>query len=103
MIKTALKLVGLSAAGLAAYLYLSDRKPSEFAKTTYDSTKDKIQSFSNVLDHKNDFSVKLTQMQDELSKSKPTLEAMSRDISEYQFKIKPHLDLINQRINNMTK
>lgn len=103
MIKSMLKLLGLSAAGLAAYLVVTKRDPKEFANSVYSSTRDKINGVSNVLDQKNKLTANISKLQDEVSKSKPTIEAMQRDIDEYQFKINPHVDLINQRINNITK
>lgn len=103
MIKSMLKLLGLSAAGLATYLYVTKRNPKEFTNSIYLSTKDKIDGVSNVLKQKNKVTKNISRLQDEISKSKPTIENMQRNIDEYQFKIKPHVDLINQRINNITK
>lgn len=103
MIKSMIKLAGLSAVGLAAYLYVNKKDPKEFANEVYLGTKLLVSDVQKTVAAKDNLSHNIAKLQDQLGKSKPVLSNMQQDVDEFQFKTKPHLDLITQRINNITK
>ncbi|UQS85252.1 hypothetical protein MOO46_01300 [Apilactobacillus apisilvae] len=101
--KTFLKILGVSAAGFATYLYVNKKNPSSFIKDISNNTKGSLDDSRKINESRKDLQKNIQKLQGELKKSTPIFEGMQKDISDFQFKINPRLEMIQKRIDHLQK
>ncbi|WP_105955909.1 hypothetical protein [Apilactobacillus quenuiae] len=101
--KNILKILGVSAAGLATYMYVNKKNPSIFFKNLSTDAKESFERSQKVNDSRKSLQQNIQKLQKELKKSTPVIEQLQKDISDFQFKINPRIDMIKDRINHLQK
>lgn len=101
--KNILKIMGISAAGLATYLYVNKKDPKNFFKNLSTDAKESFERSKRVNDSRKSLQKNVQKLQQELKKSTPVIEQLQKDINDFQFKISPRIDMIKDRINHLQK
>lgn len=101
--KSFLKLVGLSSAGLAIYLYSKKETPQEFFNNLKNEFLVKKEQVYSVKDAKENFTNSLANFKQQLPAINKVSNELKRDIDEFTFMIEPRIEEINKYIEDLNK
>lgn len=90
-------------ASLAAHLYRKRQSPIAFAEETVDYVRAKKKALADVNQRQKNVRKRLSAFESELEKAQPVIDDLSKSADRFQFKIQPHLDVINQRLNHLNQ
>ncbi|KRK97902.1 hypothetical protein FD04_GL000875 [Secundilactobacillus odoratitofui DSM 19909 = JCM 15043] len=86
---------------LTMHLINKRQSPVDFATETWQTAKAKKEQLSEVVRQEQVVSDRLNQLQAELDKAQPAIDSLQIAANEFEFKIKPHFDLINDRLASL--
>lgn len=83
-------------ASLAVHLYRKQQSPMAFIQETVDHVRARKTALNNVRQQATVVQSRLANLQTELQKAQPAIDSIESAVDQFQFKIQPHLDAINQ-------
>ncbi|MCL0329522.1 hypothetical protein [Apilactobacillus xinyiensis] len=95
------KFSGISLAALGAYLFFKKESPKEFVYRSKNTLDETITDISNWNDKKQQLDDSVKNLNKEILKSKNTLNLVNKDIERFEFKVKPHIQKINEKVNEL--
>lgn len=88
-------------ASLAVHLYRKQQSPIDFVQETVDHLRARQTALNNVKQQATVVQSRLADLQTELKKTQPVIDSIESAVDQFQFKIQPHLDAINERVSNL--
>ncbi|UQS86723.1 hypothetical protein MOO44_07515 [Nicoliella spurrieriana] len=95
------KFAGVAASALGVYLVANKETPQQFFKRTTSFALEKAEQLQTFNRDRAQFNDALNKFKVELTRSQKAIRDVQTRIDEYSFEIKPHLDKINQTLNQM--
>ncbi|GAX01244.1 hypothetical protein [Secundilactobacillus silagei] len=88
-------------ASLAVHLYRKQQSPKAFVQETVDHVQARKEALTKVNQQAADVKTRLADFQDELKKAQPAINGIEAAVGQFQFKIQPHVDEINDRLSKL--
>lgn len=88
---------------LAVHLYRKQQSPIDFIQETADRFEQKKAALSDVKRQNDEVKARLAAFQAELKKAQPAINSIESAVDQFQFKIQPHLDAIDKRLDALGK
>lgn len=85
-------------ASLAVHLYHKRQSPIDFVQETIDHVSTRKAALTDVTRQTAVVKSRLANLQTELAKAQPAINGIEKAVDQFQFKIQPHLDAINDRL-----
>ncbi|MCH5462699.1 hypothetical protein HC026_07705 [Lactobacillus sp. LC28-10] len=87
-------------ASLAVHLYQKRQSPIDFVQETIDHVHARKAALTDVSHQTAMVKSRLANLQTEIEKAQPAINGIEKAVDQFQFKIQPHLDAINDRVAN---
>ena len=84
---------------LALHLYNKRQSPAAFVSETVTTVKTKYADYQDWRKKASAFSDRLNHLNAEMAKAQPVLDSIQDDVQQFQFKIQPRLDKINETLD----
>ncbi|WP_203648720.1 hypothetical protein [Secundilactobacillus yichangensis] len=90
-------------ASLAIHLYRKQQSPVAFVQETIDHVQARKAALTNVSKQTAAVKSRLADLQTELKKAQPAIDGIETAVDQFQFKIQPHMDAIDDRVADLGK